>query len=140
MLYGSESWTLSKRLEKRLDRTYTRLLMRVQNLSWRSHHTKQLICRNVPSVSTIVKARTVQFAGHSYRAGKEVISSLLLWKPSQSRGRSLSCASVISRDNNIIEQDLGNAGPRSLAQHREFLYFDQGRTMMMMVEATNKKS
>ena len=107
LLYGSETWTLSKRLEKRLDGTYTRLLMRVQNLSWRSHPTKQLIYRNVPSVSTIVKARRVQFAGHCYRAENEVISSILLWKPSQRRGRSLSYPSVISRDTNIIEQDLG---------------------------------
>ena len=32
LLYGSETWTLSKKLEKRLDGTYTRLLMRVQRV------------------------------------------------------------------------------------------------------------
>ena len=40
LLYGSETWTLSKKLEKRLDGTYTRLLMRVQNISWKRHPTK----------------------------------------------------------------------------------------------------
>ena len=32
LLYGSETWTLSRKLERRLDGTYTRLLMRAQNL------------------------------------------------------------------------------------------------------------
>ena len=107
LLYGSETWTLSKRLEKRLDGTYTRLLMRVQHLSWKNHPTKQLIYNNLPPVSTIVKSRRVQFAGHCFRAENEIISTLLLWKPSQSRGRSLSYPAVISRDTGIIEQDLG---------------------------------
>ena len=33
LLYDSETWTLSRKMEKRLDGTYTRLLMRVKNLS-----------------------------------------------------------------------------------------------------------
>ena len=107
LLYGSETWTLSKRHEIRLDVIYTPLLMRVQNLSWKNHPTKQQIYGNIPSVSTTVKARRVQFAGHCCRAEKEVISTLILWKPSQSRGLSLSYPAVISRDTGIMEQDLG---------------------------------
>ena len=56
LLYGSETWTLSKRLERRLAGIYTRLLMIVQNLSWKNHPTKQQIYRNITSVSTTVKA------------------------------------------------------------------------------------
>ena len=41
LLYGSETWTLSKKLEKRLDGTYTRLLMRVKCLSWKHHPTRE---------------------------------------------------------------------------------------------------
>ena len=84
LLYGSETWTLSKRLEKRLDGTYTRLLMRVQNLSWRQHSTKAQIYDKNPPVSSIVQARRVQFAGHCFRAENEIISTLLLWKPFRS--------------------------------------------------------
>ena len=110
LLYGSETWTLSKRLEKRLDGTYTRLLMRVQHLSWKNHPTKQLIYGKIPPVSTIVKSRRVQFAGHCFRAENEIISTLLLWKPSRSnRGRRLSYPDVISRDTGIQKQDLCNA-------------------------------
>ena len=110
LLYGSETWTLSKRLEKRLDGTYTRLLMRVQNLSWRQHPTKAQIYGKNPPVSSIVKARRVQFAGHCFRAENEIISTLLLWKPSRSnRGQTLSYPDVISRDTGIQKQDLSNA-------------------------------
>ena len=110
LLYGSETWTLSKKLEKRLDGTYTRLLMRVQNLSWRQHPTKYQIYGNTPPVSSLVKARRVQFAGHCFRAENEIISTLLLWKPSRgNRGRTLSYPDVISRDTGIQKQDLSNA-------------------------------
>ena len=93
-----------------MDGTYTRILMRVQNLSWRHHPTKCQVYGRTPPVSSLVKARTVQFAGHCFRADKEIISSLLLWKPSQStRGRALSYPDVISRDTGIEKQDLSRA-------------------------------
>ena len=111
LLYGSETWTLSKNLEKRLDGTFTRLLMRVQNISWKRHPTKQQIYGTIPPVSNIVRARRVQFAGHCCRAEGEVISSLLLWKPpSQSRrGRKLSYPDTLARDTGIQHQDLCKA-------------------------------
>ena len=51
LLYGSETWTLSKQQEKRLDGTYTRLLMRVKNLSWKNHPTLLQIYGNIPRIS-----------------------------------------------------------------------------------------
>ena len=109
LLYGSETWTLSKKLEKRLDGTYTRLLMRAQNLSWKRHPSISDIYGNLPRVSAIVRSRRVQFAGHCYRAESEVISSLLLWKSSSdnAKGRKLSFPEVISRDTGIRTEDLG---------------------------------
>ena len=111
LLYGSETWTLSRKLERRLDGTYTRLLMRAQNLSWKRHPTKPQIYGNLPPVSSLVKARRVQFAGHCCRAENEVISTLLLWNPvsGETRGRKLSYPDVISRDVDIRRQDLSNA-------------------------------
>ena len=111
LLYGSETWTLSRNLEKRLDGTFTRLLMRVQNLSWKHHPTKKDIYGTLTPVSDIVKARRVQFAGHCQRAENETISTLLLWKPLSRnvRGRKLSYPDVISRDTGIQRQDLGQA-------------------------------
>ena len=107
LLYGSETWTLSKKMEARLDGTYTRLLMRVQNISWESHLTKKQIYGDLPSISSILKARRVQFAGHCFRAKDEIISSLLLWTPANhSRSRKLSYPDVIARDAGIDRRDL----------------------------------
>ena len=111
LLYGSETWTLSKKLEKRLDGTYTRLLMRVQNISWKSHPTKTYIYNTLPPVSSLVQTRRVRFAGHCCRADQEVISDLLLWKPNSQnkRGRKLTYPDVISRDVGLKQEDLKTA-------------------------------
>ena len=106
LLYGSETWTLSRKLERRLAGTYTRLLMRAQNLSWKCHPTIAQIYGKLPHVSTLVKSRRVQFAGHCFRADSEILSSHLLWKPTfdHTRGRKLSFPDVISRDTGIRTQ------------------------------------
>ena len=39
LLYGSVTWTLTKKLEKKLDSTYTRMLRAILNKYWRDHPT-----------------------------------------------------------------------------------------------------
>ena len=39
LLYGSETWTLTKSLQKRLDGCYTRMLRMVYNVSWKEKIT-----------------------------------------------------------------------------------------------------
>ena len=41
LLYGCITWTLTKRMEKKLDNNYTRMLRAILNNSWRQHPTKQ---------------------------------------------------------------------------------------------------
>jgi len=86
LLYGSETWTLSAKQQKQIDGTYTRLLMRVKNLSWKHHPNKKQIYGNLPPISQLIKKRRVQFAGHCFRASNEMASSFILWKP-ESNGR-----------------------------------------------------
>ena len=40
LLYGCTTWTLTKRLEKKLDGYYTRMLRVILNKSWRQHPTR----------------------------------------------------------------------------------------------------
>ena len=55
LLYGSETWTLSAKQQRRLDGCYTRLLRRrVQNLSWKNHPTLETIYGNLPRISSIL--------------------------------------------------------------------------------------
>ena len=108
LLYGCETWTLSKKAEKRLDGTYTRLLMRVKNLSWKHHPTKHQIYGSLPPVSSIVQSKRVQFAGHCLRASSEIISPVVLYKSHSigRRSRKLNYVDTIKRDTGLLEEDL----------------------------------
>ena len=112
LLYGSETWTLTSKQQQRVDGTYTRLLMRVKNISWKRHPTKQQIYNNLTPVSNIIKRRRIQFAGHCFRASNEMASKFVLWKPNRSgrrNSRKMTYPDVIAKDTGISFQDLGGA-------------------------------
>ena len=108
LLYGSETWTLSAKQQRRLDGCYTRLLRRVQNLSWKNHPTLETIYGDLPRISSILRKRRVQFAGHCARASNELVSSFVLWRHPSSHGRSrkLTFPDIICRDTSLEKQDL----------------------------------
>ena len=64
LLYGAETWTIKKGLQDRLDGAN----IRVQNISWPEHKTKEQIYRDIPPISATVAQRTrrVCLAGHCY--------------------------------------------------------------------------
>ena len=101
LLYGSETWTIKKEFEKRLDGCYTRLLMKAKNLSWKKHPTRQRIYGDLPPISTTVAQRRARFAGHCMRASDQVISSILPWREplTNKRGRRpLTFLDIVARD------------------------------------------
>ena len=79
VLYGCTIWTRTKRKEKKLDDTYTRMLPAVLNKSWRQHPTKQQLYGHLPPITKTIKVRRIRNAGH------EFISDILLWAPSHGR-------------------------------------------------------
>ena len=85
LLYGSESWTMTDTLSKRIDGTYTRLLRTALNVSWRQHLTNRQLYGNLPPVSSVIQVRRLQFAGHCYRSKNEVVNRVILWEPSHGR-------------------------------------------------------
>ena len=139
LLYGCETWTLSKKAEKRLDGTYTRLLMRVKNLSWKHHPTKHQIYGSLPPVSSIVRSKRVQFAGHCLRASSEIISPVVLLYNSHSIGRRSRKVNYIHRHNQERywlargRPETINVGPGMLEKSCEIFSLDYGRNMMMMI-------
>ena len=90
LLYGSETWTMTKSLTKSIDGCYTRMLRMAKNVSWMEHRTNEELYRNLPKVSTKIRQRRMKLAGHCVRHDDEVASKLVLWEPtegSRSRGR-----------------------------------------------------
>ena len=98
-------------MEKRLDGVYTRLLMHVTHLSWKQHPNKTIVYCDLPPVSSIVRSKRVQFAGHCFRATSEIISPLVLWKPSSvgRRSKKLTYVDTLVRDTGLDIQDLKTA-------------------------------
>ena len=74
LLYGSVTWTLTKRLENKLYGTYTRMLRAILNKSWRDHPTHTELYGNIPIISHLIRERRIRYACHCYRSGKEIMS------------------------------------------------------------------
>ena len=70
-------WTLTKRLEKKLDGNYTRMLRAILNRSWRQHPTKQQLYGHLPPITKTIQIRRTRHAGHYWRSRDELISGPL---------------------------------------------------------------
>ena len=81
LLYGCTTWTLTKRLERRLDGNYTRMLRAVLNKSWRQHPTRLQLYRHLPPITKTIQVRRTRHAGHCWRSKDELIRDVLLWTP-----------------------------------------------------------
>ena len=81
LLHGCTTWTLTKRLEKKLDGIDTRMLRAILNKSWRQHPTKQQLYGHQPPIVKTIKIRRTRHAGHCWRSRDELISDVLLWTP-----------------------------------------------------------
>ena len=82
LLYGGTTWMLTKRIEKKLDGNYTRMLRAILNKSWRQHPTKPQLYGHLPPITKTIKVRRTRHAGHCWRSRDELISDVLLWTPS----------------------------------------------------------
>ena len=71
LLYGGTTWTLTKRMEKKLDGNYTRMLRAILNKSWRQPPTKQQLYGHQPSITKTFKVRWTRHAGYCWRSGDE---------------------------------------------------------------------
>ena len=87
LLYGCTTWTLTKRLEKKLDGNYTRMLRAILNKSWRQHPTRHQLYRHLPPITKTIQVRRTRHAGHCCRSRDELISDVLLWTPTQDRAK-----------------------------------------------------
>ena len=87
LLYGCTIRTLTKRLEKKLDGNYTRMLRAILNKSWRQHPTRHQLYGHLPPRTKTIQARRSRHAGHCWRSRDELISDVLLWTPSYGRAK-----------------------------------------------------
>ena len=87
LLYGCTTWMLTKRLEKKLDGNYTRMLRAILNKSWRQHPTKHQLYSHLPPITKTIQVRQTRHARHCWRSRDQLISDLLLWTPTYGRAK-----------------------------------------------------
>ena len=87
LLYGCTTWTLTKRLEKKLDSNYTRMLRATLNKSWQQHLTRHQLYGHVPPITKTIQVRWTRYAGHCWRSRDELIGDVLLWTSTYSRAK-----------------------------------------------------
>ena len=87
LLYGCTSWTLTKRLEKKLDDNYTRMLRAILNKCWWQHPTMHQLYGHLPPITKTNQVRRTRHAGHCWRSRDELISDVLLWAPTYGRAK-----------------------------------------------------
>ena len=86
LLYGCTTWTLTKRLENKLDGNYTRMLRAILNKSWRQHPTRhQLYGHLPPPITKTNQVRRTRHAGHCWWSKDELINDVLQWTPTYGR-------------------------------------------------------
>ena len=87
LLYGCTTWTLTKRMEKKLDGNYTRILRAILNKSWNQYLSKQKIYGHLPPISKTIKIRRTRYVGHYWRSSDELIRDVHWWIPLHGRAK-----------------------------------------------------
>ena len=85
LLYGSETWTINKSFEKKLDGCYPKMLRMALNVNWKDMISNSELYGNLPLVSLKVTVRRMEIAGHCVRHQKEKASKLPLWQPAHGK-------------------------------------------------------
>ena len=87
LLYGSEAWTVTKSLAKRLDGCYSRMLRAALNIRRSDKIPNSEVFRDLPRISEKVRTQRLKLAGHLERHKDLVGHQLLGWKPNHGHSR-----------------------------------------------------
>ena len=110
LMYGSETWTLTKEQARRLDGAYTRLLRRGLNADYQQNMINEALHQDLPRLSEVARDRRLKFAGHCVRAEQQPCSKLVLSRPTHGRARQgrprKSYIDVLVEDTKLAVADL----------------------------------
>ena len=136
LMYGCTTWMLTKRLEKKLDGNYTRMLRAILNKSWRQHPTKHQLYGHLPPITKIIQVRRTRHSGHCWRGRDELISDVILWTPTYGRAKAGQLARTyiqqLCEDTGYSPEDLPEA-MNDREKWREGQGYPCGWPNMMMI-------
>ena len=113
LLYGCETWTLNKKLNKSVDGCYTRMLRKVLNISWMQHLINNVLYGTLPQISQVIRTRRLKLAGHSFRQHhQQNVSDLVLWEPNHGTSKRGGCAKTYV---DTLKEDTGCTSVEEIA-------------------------
>ena len=87
LLYGCTTWTLTKRLEKKIERQLHKNAACNLNKSWRQHPARHQLYGHLPPITKTIQVRRTRHAGYCWRNRDELIRDVLLWTPTRGRAK-----------------------------------------------------
>ena len=87
VLYGCTTWMLTKRLKKKLDGNYTKMLWVILNMYLRQHPTRHQLYGHLPPITKTIQVKRTRHAGHCWRSRDDLISDVFLWTPTYKRAK-----------------------------------------------------
>ena len=143
LLYGCTTWTLTKRLEKRLDGNYTRILRAILNKSWQQHPTMHQLYGHLPPIKKTIQVRRTRHAGHCWRSKDEIVSDVLLWPPAHGQSKAGRPARTyiqqLCDDTRYNPEDLPEAMNDRETWSERVRDIRANSTMMMMIKQFKSK-
>ena len=100
---------VTKRLEKKLDGNYTRMLRTILNKSWWQHPSRHQLYGHLPRITKTIQVRRTRHAGHCRRSRDELISYVLLWTPTYGRAKARTYIQQLCGDTGCSPEDLPDA-------------------------------
>ena len=82
LLYGCTTWTLTKRMEKKLDGNYTRMLQAAWNKV-----LEATLYNTLPPITKTIQVRQTRHSAHCWRSKDKLIRDIFLWTPSHGRAK-----------------------------------------------------
>ena len=85
LLYGCETWSLTKTLSNRLNGAYTKLLRYITDCHWSQRIRNEVLYNynGIPSITNVIRHRRIRFSGHCVRATNQPLHQLVLRQPSK---------------------------------------------------------
>ena len=113
LLYGAETWSLTKSMDRIIDGAFTKLLRYALNISWKDHISNDILYENLPRISQRIKRLRLQFAGHCFRDKSQPVHRLVFWKPRGKtmkigQGRRITFDKVLMNDTGRSIEELEN--------------------------------
>ena len=104
LLYNSETWTINKSMQRKIDGCYTRMLRMALGISWQAKVSNVDLYQKLQPVSQTIRERRLRLSGHLIRHDDELAHNLVLWEPT--RGRRNRGRQPV-RYTDVLKQDTG---------------------------------